>query len=65
MGTFQAEEARKESARKTHLANAERLANPIALKGAAMKLGQSIAVAAEGLDVSPEARRICQATRQG
>ena len=58
-GTFQAEEARKESARKTHLANAERLANTMgALKGAAMKLGQSIAVAAEGLDVSPEARRI-------
>ena len=58
-GTFQAEDARKESVRKTHLANAERLANTMgALKGAAMKLGQSIAVAAEGLDVSPEARRI-------
>ena len=58
-GNFQGEESRKESVRRTHLANAERLASTMgALKGAAMKLGQSIAVAADGLDLPPEARRV-------
>ena len=56
-GTFQAEEhARSRSERRIWPMRNDRI--PWVRSKAAMKLGQSIAVAAEGLDVSPEARRI-------
>jgi len=58
-GAFQDEEARKESRRKAHIENAERIAETMGLlKGAAMKVGQTIAVLADGADLPPEVARI-------
>jgi predicted unusual protein kinase regulating ubiquinone biosynthesis (AarF/ABC1/UbiB family) len=58
-GAFQDEEQRKESRRKAHIQNAERIAETMGLlKGAAMKVGQTIAVLAEGADLPPEVARI-------
>jgi len=59
VGAFQNEDTRKKGLRRLHLENAERMADTMgALKGAAMKLGQSIAVVADGMDVPPEVGRI-------
>ena len=58
-GAFQDEEGRKESRRKAHIQNAERIAETMGiLKGAAMKVGQTIAVMADGADLPPEVARI-------
>ena len=58
-GAFQDEEQRKETRRKTHIENAERIAETMGmLKGAAMKVGQTIAVLADGADLPPEVARI-------
>lgn len=54
-GAFQGAEARAESLRKTHLANAERVVSTMGnLKGAAMKVGQQLAQVVDGLDLPPE-----------
>jgi len=56
-GVFQDEEQRKAALEKVHSANAQRIVGQLgALKGAAMKLGQAVAQAAEGLDLPPEAK---------
>jgi len=54
-GVFQDEEGRAASLRKTHLENAERVVATMgSLKGAAMKVGQSLAQVVEGMDLPPE-----------
>ncbi|MDG1479984.1 MAG: AarF/ABC1/UbiB kinase family protein [Myxococcota bacterium] len=54
-GAFQDEEGRAASLRKTHLENAERVVATMGnLKGAAMKVGQSLAQVVEGMDLPPE-----------
>ncbi|MFT5685436.1 MAG: putative unusual protein kinase regulating ubiquinone biosynthesis (AarF/ABC1/UbiB family) [Myxococcota bacterium] len=54
-GAFQDEEGRAASMRKTHLENAERVVATMgSLKGAAMKVGQSLAQVVEGMDLPPE-----------
>lgn len=56
-GVFQDEDARKQTLQQTHARNAERIAKNLgSLKGAAMKLGQAVAQAAEGYDLPPEAK---------
>lgn len=56
-GVFQDEDSRKAALERIHAANAERIVGSLgALKGAAMKLGQAVAQAAEGLDLPPEAK---------
>jgi predicted unusual protein kinase regulating ubiquinone biosynthesis (AarF/ABC1/UbiB family) len=56
-GVFQDEESRKAAMERIHATNAERIVGSLgALKGAAMKLGQAVAQAAEGLDLPPEAK---------
>ena len=58
-GIFQGEEAREESMRKTHLANAQRIVGNLgALKGAAMKVGQAVAQVADSLDLPADARAV-------
>jgi predicted unusual protein kinase regulating ubiquinone biosynthesis (AarF/ABC1/UbiB family) len=58
-GTLQDEDLRKAALGRLHIENAERIVETMsALKGAAMKLGQSIAQAASGLDLPPEVGRI-------
>jgi len=58
-GVFQGEARRSESLNALHLQNAERVVDAMgALKGAAMKVGQSLAVIADGLEVPPEVGRI-------
>ena len=58
-GAFKDEEGRKEARRKAHIQNAERIAETMGLlKGAAMKVGQTIAVLADGADLPPEVARI-------
>ena len=58
-GAFKDEEGRKESRKKAHIQNAERIAETMGLlKGAAMKVGQPIAVLADGADLPPEVARI-------
>ena len=50
-GAFKDEEGRKEARKKAHIQNAERIAETMGLlKGAAMKVGQTIAVLADGAD---------------
>jgi len=59
IGAFQDEETRQRALRKLHLANAEKVVATMGvLKGAAMKVGQSVAVMADGLDLPPEAERV-------
>lgn len=59
IGVFQDEETRKKALAKLHLSNAERVVETMGvLKGAAMKIGQSVAVLADGLDLPPEAERV-------
>jgi predicted unusual protein kinase regulating ubiquinone biosynthesis (AarF/ABC1/UbiB family) len=54
-GAFQDGEVRDKAMRALHLENAERVVETMgALKGAAMKVGQSFALAADGLDLPPE-----------
>jgi len=54
-GLFQGEEARKQSRRKLHIKNAEIVAETMgSLKGAAMKLGQTVALMTESMDLPPE-----------
>lgn len=56
-GVFQDDESRRAALDRLHAQNAERIAQNLgALKGAAMKLGQAVAQAAEGLDLPPEAK---------
>ncbi len=56
-GAFQGEEARKDGLARTHKQNAERIvANLGQLKGAAMKVGQTVAMFASNLDMPDEAR---------
>ena len=58
-GAFQDPEARDKAMRRLHLDNAERVVQTMgALKGAAMKVGQSLALATDGLDLPPEVSRI-------
>jgi predicted unusual protein kinase regulating ubiquinone biosynthesis (AarF/ABC1/UbiB family) len=54
-GAFQDEEGRAASMRRTHLENAERVVATMGtLKGAAMKVGQSLAQVVEGMELPPE-----------
>jgi predicted unusual protein kinase regulating ubiquinone biosynthesis (AarF/ABC1/UbiB family) len=58
-GMLQDDEARRASLRRAHLDNAERIAAELgALKGAAMKVGQAVAQAADGIELPREAREI-------
>jgi len=58
-GVFQDANTRKDALHKLHLQNAERVVDTMgALKGAAMKVGQSLALATDGLDLPPEVSRI-------
>jgi len=58
-GAFQDAEIREKALSKLHLQNAERVVDTMgALKGAAMKVGQSLALAIDGVDVPPEVSRI-------
>ncbi len=58
-GVFQNEESRSQSIKKLHLRNAERVVDTMgSLKGAAMKLGQSLAVAVDGVELPPDVARI-------
>lgn len=59
MGVFQDEDTRARALKRLHLENAERVVETMgALKGAAMKIGQSVAVLADGMDLPPEAERV-------
>lgn len=52
-------DARKRAMDRLHLDNAERIVNTVGrLKGAAMKLGQSLALAADTLDLPPEVQSV-------
>lgn len=54
-GAFQDEETRKKALKKLHVENAERVVATMGnLKGAAMKVGQGIAQAVEGMNLPPE-----------
>lgn len=58
-GAFQDSETRERAMRRLHLDNAERMVETMgALKGAAMKVGQSLALATDGMDLPPEVSRI-------
>lgn len=58
-GVFQDEDKRARAMRRLHLDNAERVVETMgALKGAAMKVGQSIALVADGMDLPPEVAKI-------
>lgn len=58
-GVFQDEEKRAKALKRLHLDNAERVVETMgALKGAAMKVGQSIALVADGMDLPPEVAKI-------
>lgn len=58
-GAFQDADTRRDALHKLHLDNAERIVDTMgALKGAAMKVGQSIALATDGLNLPPEVSRI-------
>ena len=59
LGAFQDEETREASLRKLHLENAEKVVETMgALKGAAMKVGQSIALMADGMDLPADVTRV-------
>jgi predicted unusual protein kinase regulating ubiquinone biosynthesis (AarF/ABC1/UbiB family) len=54
-GAFQDEETRSQAMRRLHLDNAERVVSTMgSLKGAAMKVGQSLAQVVDGLDLPEE-----------
>jgi predicted unusual protein kinase regulating ubiquinone biosynthesis (AarF/ABC1/UbiB family) len=54
-GAFQDEDTRRSALKKLHLENAERVVATMGnLKGAAMKVGQGIAQAVEGMNLPPE-----------
>lgn len=54
-GVFQKDEERENSLQETHLRNAERIVDTMGiLKGAAMKVGQSLAVMADSMDIPDE-----------
>ena len=58
-GVFQKEQEREESLQSTHLKNAERIVDTMGiLKGAAMKVGQSLAVMADSMDMPDDVRRV-------
>jgi predicted unusual protein kinase regulating ubiquinone biosynthesis (AarF/ABC1/UbiB family) len=58
-GVFQNPENRERALKKLHLQNAERIVDTMGtLKGAAMKVGQSLAVAIDGVDLPPDVARI-------
>jgi predicted unusual protein kinase regulating ubiquinone biosynthesis (AarF/ABC1/UbiB family) len=58
-GVFQDADTRRDALHKLHLENAERVVDTMgALKGAAMKVGQSLALATDGLNLPPEVSRI-------
>ncbi len=59
VGVFQDEEIRHRALSRLHLQNAERVVDTMGtLKGAAMKVGQSLAVVMDGVEVPPEVSRI-------
>ena len=54
-GVFQDDESRVGGLKATHIRNAEMVVETMGrLKGAAMKVGQTVAVLAEGADLPPE-----------
>lgn len=54
-GLFQDRESREQSRRRLHIRNAERVVGTMgSLKGAAMKLGQTVALMSESMDLPPE-----------
>jgi predicted unusual protein kinase regulating ubiquinone biosynthesis (AarF/ABC1/UbiB family) len=56
---FQDSDTRRDALNKLHMVNAERVVDTMgALKGAAMKVGQSLALATDGLNLPPEVSRI-------
>ena len=58
-GAFQSREQRESALRRLHLSNAEQVVGTMgALKGAAMKIGQSLAVLADGMELPPEIGQI-------
>jgi len=58
-GAFQSEEAETVSRNKAHIDNAERVVDTVGmLKGAAMKVGQTVAMLAEGAELPPEVARV-------
>ena len=58
-GVFQKDDEREESLKSTHLKNAERIVDTMGiLKGAAMKVGQSLAVMADSMDMPDDVRRV-------
>ena len=58
-GVFQKKEEQEESLRQTHLRNAERIVDTMSvLKGAAMKVGQSLAVLADSMDLPDDMAKI-------
>ncbi len=59
VGAFQDPEVREAAMHRLHLDNAERVVETMgALKGAAMKLGQSLALVTDSLDLPPEVSRV-------
>lgn len=59
VSVFQKEEEQKSSLKETHLKNAERIVDTMGiLKGAAMKVGQSLAVLADSMDMPDDVRKI-------
>ena len=58
-GAFQSEEEQTVSRKKAHIDNAERVVDTVGmLKGAAMKVGQTVAMLAEGAELPPEVARV-------
>ena len=58
-GVFQSDEAQAGSLEQLHIENANRVADTMSqIKGAAMKVGQSLALLADTMDLSPELAQI-------
>ncbi|MCP4867892.1 MAG: AarF/ABC1/UbiB kinase family protein [Proteobacteria bacterium] len=58
-GAFQNSELRERAMKRLHESNAERIVETMGLlKGAAMKVGQTVALAAEHLDLPPDVTRV-------
>lgn len=58
-GVLKDDDGRRDSLKRAHLQNAERIAAELgSLKGAAMKVGQAVAQAADGIELPREAREI-------
>ena len=56
---FQSEESGAESRKRAHIENAERVVDTVGrLKGAAMKVGQTVAMLADGAELPPEVSRV-------